>query len=1045
MKKILLAFTALAGLAATAAAVAAVDSPVYRLGPEIRVNATTPGAQTSPAVAGGVLGSFVAVWLGPDGSGGQQVFGQRFDALGARQGGEIRISSDAGSGGNVTVQPRVAASPDGGFVAAWSSGGVQARFYGPDGAPRGGAVRVDVPATPAPAVDVTVDGAGVAMVVWTTGGSRGQIFARRYDLQGQPLAEPFRVRADRDLTRPEVRVAAAPDGDFLTVWSEKGTETGDALWMRRFDAASKTWGPEARATAMDGALHYDPSAAFRPDGGFFLEWTQVIPVLYPSISTPAVWVRDFQGDGAPAGDSRSIFTFFAGPQASLAVGRDGNVLMVVTGTDHELDGILYDRSWHALTPPLKIHADVLAPEVQPAVAAAGGSFVAVWSRGIDDPFVPAPAWTDGSSWGIFGQRLGDSNCAAGSGLPCPPPVAGPSFQVNVVTQGAQLYPDVAQDAAGDFVVVWSDRGTFKARLFAASGAPTSGEIVVAQAAQSSSPPRVAMTPLGEFVVVWENDHNIFLRHYDRLGRTPAIVFDPPPPGARHSPDVAVDAAGNAFVVWAESHFDGDLIILQRFGADGFARGVPEQINQTVAGTRSYPRIAAGPDGSLLVSWDDRRAVLPDVWARRFDGPSGAWSPEVRINPDGAGYQQGSAPILYPQGDGAVVYSDLSAGHLLVRRLDAGGAPLGDPIRLADVGGQDTWPDAAAGPDGTALAVWQAGDGHIHGGFFDRSWQPLGGEITVSAPLPNLEDLQPAVAAGGGGFVVAWANGGQRPIFFPFPAGPGLDGSELGIFAQRFQTPGCAAGSEVLCLGADHRFEARVSWKNPYNGDTGTGKALPLTGDTGAFWFFDPANLELMIKVLDGRSINGSFWVFYGSLSNVEYTVAVTDTTTGTVKTYHNAPLQLASRADVDAFPAPASLTAGAAGKAAAVPLASPAFVAGTCDALRGLCLARNRFQVQVDFVDPRTGAAGKGRAVPLTEDTGVFWFFDPANLELMIKVLDGTAINGEFWVFYGGLSDVEYTITVTDEASGAKRTYHNAPHHLASVADTAAFPAGGGD
>ncbi len=634
----------------------------------------------------------------------------------------------------------------------------------------------------------------------------------------------------------------------------------------------------------------------------------------------------------------------------------------------------------------------------------------------------------------------------------PPPAAGPSFQVNVVTQGTQLYPDVAQDAAGDFVVVWSDQGTVKARLFAASGAPTSGEIVVAQAAQTSSQPRVAMTPLGEFVVVWENAHNIFLRHYDRLGRTPAIVFDPLPPGARHSPDVAVDAAGNAFVVWAESHFDGDLIILQRFGADGFARGVPEQINQTVPGIRSYPQIAAGPDGSLLVSWDDFRAVLPDVWARRFDGPGGAWSPEVRINPDAAGDQQGSAPILYPQGDGAVVYSDLSAGHLLVRRLDAEGAPIGDPIRLADVGGQAPSPDAAAGPDGTALAVWQAGDGHIHGRFFDRSWQPLGGEITVSAPVANLQDLQPAVAAGGAGdFVVAWANGGLPLNFpdFPIPPGPGLDGSSFGIFAQRFQSPGCAAGSAVLCLGEGNRFEARVSWRNPYNGDTGTGKAVPLTGDTGAFWFFDPGNLELMIKVLDGRSINGSFWVFYGSLSNVEYTVTVTDTATGAVKAYHNAPLQVASRADVDAFPAPASLTTGAAAaKAAAVPLAgrsSSPFVAGTCDAFQGLCLARNRFQVQVDFIDPRTGSAGKGQAVPLTEDTGVFWFFDPANLELMIKVLDGSAINGEFWVFYGGLSDVDYTITVTDEASGAKRTYHNAPHHLASVADTAAFPAGAGN
>ncbi len=75
----------------------------------------------------------------------------------------------------------------------------------------------------------------------------------------------------------------------------------------------------------------------------------------------------------------------------------------------------------------------------------------------------------------------------------------------------------------------------------------------------------------------------------------------------------------------------------------------------------------------------------------------------------------------------------------------------------------------------------------------------------------------------------------------------------------------------------------------------------------------------------------------------------------------------------------------------------------------------------------------------LSDDTGIFWFFDPANLELMVKVLDGTAINGRFWVFYGGLSDVDYTLTVTDTATGTQRIYHNPQHHLASVADIDAF------
>lgn len=112
---------------------------------------------------------------------------------------------------------------------------------------------------------------------------------------------------------------------------------------------------------------------------------------------------------------------------------------------------------------------------------------------------------------------------------------------------------------------------------------------------------------------------------------------------------------------------------------------------------------------------------------------------------------------------------------------------------------------------------------------------------------------------------------------------------------------CTASAQNLCLNAS-RFKASVAWKNQYaGGATGSGTAVALTGDTGYFWFFDAANVELVIKVLDGTSSNGHFWVFYGALSDVEYTITVTDTKNNVVRTYHNAPGTLASIADTVAF------------------------------------------------------------------------------------------------------------------------------------------------
>ena len=127
------------------------------------------------------------------------------------------------------------------------------------------------------------------------------------------------------------------------------------------------------------------------------------------------------------------------------------------------------------------------------------------------------------------------------------------------------------------------------------------------------------------------------------------------------------------------------------------------------------------------------------------------------------------------------------------------------------------------------------------------------------------------------------------------------GTAQGVFCAPLGqvAPTCLSGGQTLCLNA-HRFSVSVSWRN-LSQAAGSGQALPITDNTGAFWFFDPTNLDLVVKVLDGRSVNGKFWVFYGSLTNVEFTLIVTDTLTGAVKTYVNPQGQMASVADTSAF------------------------------------------------------------------------------------------------------------------------------------------------
>ncbi|MEA2694465.1 MAG: hypothetical protein QOJ16_3852 [Acidobacteriota bacterium] len=114
---------------------------------------------------------------------------------------------------------------------------------------------------------------------------------------------------------------------------------------------------------------------------------------------------------------------------------------------------------------------------------------------------------------------------------------------------------------------------------------------------------------------------------------------------------------------------------------------------------------------------------------------------------------------------------------------------------------------------------------------------------------------------------------------------------LGIFlgVKELQAAVPLGGGDDLRLSGN-RFQVVATWRTA-DGGSGVGHAIPLTADTGAFWFFAPGNVELLVKVLNACTPFGRFWVFAAGLTNVEVQVAVTDFATGKVETYTNAQRQ----------------------------------------------------------------------------------------------------------------------------------------------------------
>lgn len=106
-----------------------------------------------------------------------------------------------------------------------------------------------------------------------------------------------------------------------------------------------------------------------------------------------------------------------------------------------------------------------------------------------------------------------------------------------------------------------------------------------------------------------------------------------------------------------------------------------------------------------------------------------------------------------------------------------------------------------------------------------------------------------------------------------------------------------------------------------------------------------------------------------------------------------------------------------------------------------LCLNNDRFRVQVAW-RIASGQTGVGSVVPVTsDDSGLLWFFDANNWEMLVKVLNGcSAPNPRYWVFFAATTNVQYTVTVTDTQTGAVKVYFN-PLNTTSpaVTDTGAF------
>jgi photosystem II stability/assembly factor-like uncharacterized protein len=272
------------------------------------------------------------------------------------------------------------------------------------------------------------------------------------------------------------------------------------------------------------------------------------------------------------------------------------------------------------------------------------------------------------------------------------------------------------------------------------------------------------------------------------------------------------------------------------------------------------------------------------------------------------------------------------------------------------------------------------------------------------------------------------------------------GTQRGVFRLERSFEPCRDGPDRLCL-IRAKYQVSVTARDRA-GTPITGRAI-TEGDSFGYFSFpdvtgDPDFPEVFVKMVNASGqpppYGGHDWVFHSSLTDLDYTVRVLETDTGRVRTYDAGDSEslTCGRADTSAFERDCAAAAGS--FAASVP--PEGIEAGT-----ELSLLSGRFRATLLASDPRTGRTAGGTALAKGDRFGYFslpsFTGDPSFPEVFVKMADATAQpGGYFWVFHTGLTDLDYTLTVTDRVTGAVRTYSGGATdgtRLCGSADTMAF------
>jgi len=627
------------------------------------------------------------------------------------------------------------------------------------------------------APSIAVDTAGSAYIVWQdTRDDSGDIrFAY------QPVDEWWtgyeRINDDSGTNwqgTPDLAVDAA--GNLYAVWADARNGEGDNDIYFATRPAGGEWNANEVVADAAGSLE-NPRIAVDGDGGVHVVWQDSVEdtIYYATRLGTGVWSTPEQvcDDEARANDP----ALTVGPQGQLFVtwldyringGEGGSEIFVA----ERVDGV-----WSA---DVNVNDYPLWIEQQaPAIAADPlGNVTLVWQDtrgGTDDIyFAERPlggAWSTntrvGQSGGAASKRWPDFAVDAEGGgyalwidnrsegydlffrYRTPAGVWQPSEQVNLSTGPVLGYSRVAidVDAAGRAYAVWASDVPFDVYFAVRSITGTWGlEERVNDDIGSAErcDPDIAVDDAGNAYVIWSDSRDdvsdIFFAYRSASGVWSSNEKVHPDASGDYQavPAITVDASSNAYAVWEdESSLDDEVDIYAAVRPANGSWSPREMVNDDgIAGRKqSSPDIAVSPFGYAYAVWEDERTADWQVYFAERP-PDGAWDTNVRLDDAPKTYPSHPSIALNDRGDLAVAWvdkrnaSETNADLYFTYRL--AGETWSPNLQANDayrqVYGVPAVPVAALDTTGTLFTMWS--DERFGQDFFLRTFDLSGGDVVL---------------------------------------------------------------------------------------------------------------------------------------------------------------------------------------------------------------------------------------------------------------------------------------------------------------------------